>query len=55
MPMKFCGPCQAPHQCDEQGECLWPGFGHPECVTPQDTAPPELKAVLAEVLAKQTQ
>ena len=31
-----------------------PFDGHHECVTPQDTTPPELKAVLGHALSKQT-
>lgn len=62
----FCAACQSLLSMEEEDfgvcdACDGDGIGSddedyydgdPECVTPQDTAPPELKAVLGEALAK---
>ena len=64
----FCASCQSLLSIEEEDfgvcdACGGDGIGYedddyynygndPECVTPQDTTPPELKAVLAEALAR---
>lgn len=62
----FCAACQSLLSIEEEDfgvcdACDGEGIGgdddceygdDPECVTPQDTTPPELKAVLGEALAK---